>query len=262
MQQLTQVRFYEQIAAAIRARIVSGELAQGERLPNERDIAAGYGVSRNVVREAIRTLSKDGLVSVRQGSGTYVADGTSRALGDSFELALTVGGVKQNLAHLVEIRQIIEPTVAGMAAERATPADIQALRREVETMENAFDDVDAFIGADHRFHIAIADCTQNRLVSMMLFPIVDVLNEQRKRLFSIADSARTAQAFHHRILKAIEKGDAPGATTAMRGHVGQVQRDIVRLHDELMRQQTEPGANPVSARPSGGPSKTSRRRRV
>lgn len=252
MQQLTQVRFYEQIAAAIRGRIVSGELAQGSRLPNEREIAAGYGVSRNVVREAIRTLAKDGLVVVRQGSGTYVADGTSRALGASLELAMSVGGVQQNLGDLVEIRQIIEPSVAGIAAERATPDDIKAMRREVESMEDAFDDVEAFIAADHRFHIAIADCTQNRLVSMMLFPIVDVLNEQRKRLFFVADSARTAQAFHHRILKAIEKGDAVGATEAMLGHVGQVRRDISRLQREPERKPTEPGLVPGSTPPTGG----------
>jgi GntR family transcriptional repressor for pyruvate dehydrogenase complex len=252
MPQLTQVRFYEQIAGAIRARIVSGELPQGDKLPNERDIAASYGVSRNVVREAIRTLAKDGLVVVRQGSGTYVADATSQALGDSLELALSVGGVKQNLADLVEIRQIIEPTVAGLAAERATPESIKALRREVESMEGAFDDVEAFIAADHRFHIAIADCTQNRLVSMMLFPIVDVLNEQRKRLFFVADSARTAQAFHHRILKAIEKGDAAGATEAMQGHVGQVKHDIARLQGELATQKIEPGHTPVGIPPKGG----------
>lgn len=250
--QLTQVRFYEQIAAAIRARIVSGELAQGEKLPNERQIAASYGVSRNVVREAIRTLAKDGLVVVRQGSGTYVADATSQALGDSLELALSVGGVKQNLGDLIEIRQIIEPTVAGLAAERATPDDIKVLRHEVESMEGAFDDVEAFIAADHRFHIAIADCTQNRLVSMMLFPIVDVLNEQRKRLFFVADSARTAQAFHHRILKAIEKGDAIGATEAMQGHVGQVRRDIARLQSDLATKETEPGPLPGSPPPMGG----------
>lgn len=229
MQQLTNVRLYEQIAASVRGRIVSGELQQGERLPNERDIAVGYGVSRNVVREAIRALAKDGLVSVRQGSGTYVADGTSRALGDSFELALSVGGLAHNLAHLVEIRQIIEPTVAGLAAERSGPAEIAELKAEVAIMEGAFDDVEAFIAADHRFHVAIAKSTQNHLVPMILFPIVDVLNEQRKRLFFVEKSARSAQAFHHRILDAIERHDSAAAIEAMRGHLGQVSSDISTL---------------------------------
>lgn len=229
MQQLTQVRLYEQIASAIRARIIAGELKQGERLPNERDIASNYGVSRNVVREAIRALAKDGLVSVRQGSGTYIADGTSRALGDSLELALSVGGLQRNLANLIEIRQIIEPTVAGLAADRASPAEIAELKAEVGVMERAFDDVEAFIAADHRFHVAIAKSTQNELVPMLLFPIVDVLNEQRKRLFFIKESARNAQAFHHRILEAIERHDHNAAVEAMRGHLGQVRGDIATL---------------------------------
>lgn len=229
MQQLTNIRLYEQIAASIRGRIVSGELHQGDRLPNERDIAVGYGVSRNVVREAIRALAKDGLVSVRQGSGTYVADGTSYALGDSFELALSIGGLAHNLAHLVEIRQIIEPTVAGLAAERAGPVEIAELRAEVAAMEGAFEDVETFIAADHRFHVAIAKSTRNHLVPMILFPIVDVLNEQRKRLFFVEKSARSAQAFHHLILDAIERHDAAAAIDAMRGHLGQVSSDISTL---------------------------------
>ena len=229
MQQLTNVRLYEQIAASIRSRIVSGELTQGERLPNERDIAVGYGVSRNVVREAIRALAKDGLVSVRQGSGTYVSDGTSRALGDSLELAISVGGLEQNLARLLEIRQIIEPSVAGLAADRAGPEQIAELRAEVATMEGAFEDVETFIAADHRFHVAIAKATLNHLVPMILFPIVDVLNEQRKRLFFVERSARSAQAFHHRILDAIERHDSAAAIEAMRGHLGQVSDDISKL---------------------------------
>ncbi|MGN6100175.1 MAG: FadR/GntR family transcriptional regulator [Devosia sp.] len=232
MQQLVTSRLYEQVASALRARIVSGELTKGERLPTEREIALSYGVSRNVVREAIRALSKDGLVTVRQGSGTFVADATSRALGDSLSLALRVGGLRRNLAALIEIRQIIEPSVAGLAAERATPEDIRKLEGEVETMERAFADVDAFIAADHRFHVAIAECTQNHLVPLLLFTIVDVLNEQRKRLFFVEDSAQTAQNWHRSILEAIARHDRQAAVAAMQDHLGQVRHDINRLTEE------------------------------
>lgn len=245
--QISSVRLYEQVAAAIRGQIVSGELTQGVRLPTERDIATMYGVSRNVVREAIRALAKDGLISVRQGSGTYVADGTSRALGNSLELALTLGGGAGRLSNLVEIRQIIEPSVAGLAAERASPADIDLLRAEVDTMDRSFEDVDGFIAADHRFHVAIANCTQNDLVALMLFPIVDVLNEQRKRLFFVKDSARTAQRYHRKILAAIEKRDPTAATAAMSGHVGQVRRDIIRLDDATDKLDRAPKSTPTRA---------------
>ncbi|MBI4922409.1 MAG: FadR family transcriptional regulator [Devosia nanyangense] len=229
MEQLKSIRLYEQIAGAIRARIVSGELTKGDRLPTEREVAVGYGVSRNVVREAIRALAKDGLVEVRQGSGTYVADATTRALGDSIELALTFSGVTRDLGQLVEIRQIIEPSVAGLAALRATSDDIAALRREVAAMDDAFADVDGFIAADHRFHVAIAKASQNQFLPMILYTVVDVLNEQRKRLFFVTHSAKIAQSFHHKILAAIERRDATAATEAMRGHLGQVSRDLEQL---------------------------------
>jgi GntR family transcriptional regulator, transcriptional repressor for pyruvate dehydrogenase complex len=226
---LRQVRLYEQIAQLIRGRIVNGELTQGFRLPNERDLAAAYGVSRNVVREAVRALVKDGLIEVRQGSGTYVADGTSTALGDSLGLALSLGGSSgKNLSNLIEIRTIIEPTVAGIAARRATKHDIAAMEAEIETMEGAFEDVDRFIAADHRFHVAVAKATQNHLVPMILVPVVDVLNEQRKRLFFVVHSAKSAQAFHKRILAAIRKKDSAAAIEAMRGHMKQVSGDINR----------------------------------
>lgn len=225
---LRQVRFYEQIARAIRLRIVAGELVPGDRLPNERELAQSYGVSRNVVREAVRALAKDGLVEVRQGSGTYVSDGTSNALGDSLELALSLGSGSRSLVNLIEIRSIIEPAMAGLAATRAMSADIDAMTAEVEVMERSFDDLESFIAADHRFHVAIARATQNHLVPLILVPIVEVVHEQRKRLFSVVHSATAAQAFHHRILAAISRGDSDAATEEMRGHLRQVSGDVAR----------------------------------
>lgn len=230
IQPLRQVRLYEQIAQAIRERIVSGAHAQGERLPTERELALAYGVSRNVVREAVRALVNDGLVEVRQGSGTFVANGTSSALGDSLGLALSLGRSSRNLSHLIEIRTIIEPSVAGLAAMRATPDDIAALSEELTVMDGALvtDDVDTFIASDHRFHVGIAKATQNDLVPMILFPVVDVLNFQRKNLFSVVHSAKSAQTFHKRILGAIRKHDSDAAVEAMRGHLKQVSGDIAR----------------------------------
>ena len=215
----------------MRQRVVRGELKPGDRLPNERELALAYGVSRNVVREAVRALVKDGLVEVRQGSGTYVADGTSNALGDSLELALSLGSGGTSLVNLIEIRSIIEPAMAGLAAQRATPTDLDAMRAEVEIMDGAFDDVDRFIAADHRFHVAIARATQNQLVPLIFVPIVDVVHLQRKRLFYVVRSASSAQEFHHRILAAISSGDSAAATDEMRGHLRQVSSDVARWEE-------------------------------
>jgi GntR family transcriptional repressor for pyruvate dehydrogenase complex len=228
-QHLKSVRLYERIADTIRGQIVAGELREGDRLPNERGIAERFGVSRPVVREAIKALTNDGLVQVRQGSGTYVANGTSAALGNSFGLALSVGSSHQNLRDLVEIREILEPSIAALAAQRAEPADLAAIQAAIERMDISFEDVDAFIAADHDFHLAIAKATHNPLIATLLYPVVDQLNEQRKRIFFVVHSAADAQLFHHRIFKAIAAKAAAKASDAMRLHLAQVNRDIATL---------------------------------
>lgn len=228
-QLLRVVRLYEQVASTLRGQIVQGELALGQKLPTEREIAARYGVSRNVVREAVRTLANDGLVQVRQGSGVYVADGASRALSDSLELAITLGDATRKFHDLIEIRQLVEPGVAALAAERATSQDLESLRKEVAVMDEAASDVEAFITADHRFHVAIGKASGNSLVPLMLDPIVELLHEQRQRLFFVEHSASTAQDFHHKILAAIQQRDPRAAFAEMRAHLVQVSGDIERL---------------------------------
>jgi GntR family transcriptional repressor for pyruvate dehydrogenase complex len=223
------VRLYEQVADALRVRIVGGELSLGQKLPTEREIAARYGVSRNVVREAIRTLANDGLVHVRQGSGVYVTDGASQALSDSLQLAISVSNVTRKFLDLIEIRQLVEPGMAALAAERATPKHLEALRKEVAIMDGAANDVEAFIAADHRFHVAIAKATGNSLVPLMLDPIVELLHEQRQRLFFVEDSSSHAQNFHRKILSAIERRNSRAAFAAMRAHLVQVGGEIERL---------------------------------
>ncbi|WDR01957.1 FadR/GntR family transcriptional regulator [Devosia algicola] len=226
---LKSVRLYEQVAAQIKKQIVSGAYLPGSKLPTERQIAHTYGVSRNVVREAIRALGNDGLVEVRQGSGTYLTNGTSKALGDSFSLALALGGAAGNLGDLIEIRSFVEPPIAGLAAANATPDDIVALRHELTIMGASFDDVDAFIAADHRFHLGIARATGNSLIAVILEPIVDVLFEQRSQLFYVDRSPSAAQNYHHELVEHIANGDVDAAISAMSRHMRQVKDDFRKL---------------------------------
>jgi GntR family transcriptional repressor for pyruvate dehydrogenase complex len=233
---LKSIRLYERIAAVIRERIATGQLIVGERLPTERTIATHYGVSRNVVREAVRALVQEGLVDVRQGSGTYVTNKTSRAFRDFGEIALTIADPSRIFMHLTEVRQMVEPSAAALAAERATAEDIATLRRDVRIMDRASEDVQAFIAADQRFHSMIARATGNELVPLILHPIVGLLDEQRRKLFFIEHSASRAQDFHRKILAAIEGRNGRAAFAAMRAHLEQVSGDISRLMKSARRQ--------------------------
>jgi GntR family transcriptional repressor for pyruvate dehydrogenase complex len=228
-QLLRTVRLYERIAEAIRGQVVAGKLKEGDRLPNERELGEAFGVSRPVVREAIRALTKDGLVWVRQGSGTFIANGTNAALGDSLGLVLSVGAAPKNLNDLVEIREILEPSIACLAARRAESADLAAMQAAIDRMDASSADVDAFIAADHEFHLAIATATHNPLAPTLLYPIVDKLNEQRKTIFFVVHSAQSAQRYHRRIYKAVAEHDEVAAGEAMRLHLAQVNKDIAKL---------------------------------
>ncbi|MBI5304035.1 MAG: FadR family transcriptional regulator [Chloroflexi bacterium] len=216
-------RLYEQVVARIETQILNGEFHPGDRLPNERELAEKFRVSRTVVREAVKTLREKGLVSSEQGRGTFVTDGTSRAARDSLGRMMQIG-TTERADDLVEARELFEPEIAALAAKRATRQDLADLNAIVATMDRTIDDADAFIEADLAFHLALARATQNAFIPTLLDPIVDLLREHRKKIF-LVNGAPRGQSHHKKILKAICAHDPQTAREAMRAHLRQVRRD-------------------------------------
>src|SRR5271165_1483518 len=124
-------KVYEQITGQIEQQILRGELKSGDRLPTERELAEQFHASRTAVREAMKTLAQKGLLEMRPGRGTTVINGTSQALRDSLGLMLRVAR-HDSARDLVEVREILEPEIAALAAARATPDNIVDLYRAVE----------------------------------------------------------------------------------------------------------------------------------
>ena len=236
---ITPVRLHERVSDAIRQQIIRGDLKTGDRLPTENEIARTYGVSRNVVREAVRSLAKEGLLNVRQGSGTYVKDGIAQAFSEFFGLAVSVGSGSQVFADIADIREIVEPGVAALAAQRARDEDIVRLRAEVEKMEVAIEDEEVFIMADHSFHLAIARATHNPFAEKLLEPIVGVLFAQRSKAFYVLNSPKNAQEFHRQLLAAIEDRDAPTASRVMQNHLRRVRYEL-----EILKQHQRAAEEP------------------
>ena len=112
-------RLYEQIVAQIETRILNGELRPGDKLPSERELAEQFGVSQTAIREAMKALTQKGLVEIHPGRGTYVTDSTSQAIRHSIDLLVKIGS-EDGIRDLVEVREIIEPEIAGLAAFRAS----------------------------------------------------------------------------------------------------------------------------------------------
>jgi GntR family transcriptional repressor for pyruvate dehydrogenase complex len=217
-------RLYEQIVEQIRERILSGELQDGDQLPTERELAEQFDVSRTAVREAVKALTQSGLVEVRPGRGTFVTRDTSRAVKHSLDLIVRIERAS-GWADLVEIREILEPEIASLAAKRAKEVHISAMRDAVAAMDAALDDADAFITADDEFHLALAKGTQNALIPTLIDSIVDLLHEQRKGIFGVHGGPTRGQYHHRRILDAVDRHDPEAAREFMVAHLQQVRKD-------------------------------------
>lgn len=217
-------KVFEQIAAQIEEQILRGDLRAGDRLPTERELAEKFRASRTAVREAMKTLAQKGLVDMRPGRGTIVIDGTSSALRDSLSRSMLVNQPRGS-TDLVEVREILEPEIAALAAQRATEKDIADLRAAVEAMDAHLDEADAFIAADNRFHQILANATNNNLILTLIHPIVELLSEQRKQIFGVQGGPQRGQEHHKMVLDAVSRHDPEAARAAMHAHLRQVGAD-------------------------------------
>jgi len=223
-QTLQSERLYERIVEQIENRILTAELKLGEQLPPERDLAEQFGVSRTAIREAIKTLRQKGLVAVEHGRGTFISNKTPQAVRHSIELMMKFGANDRSHG-LVEVRELIEPEIAALAAKRGTKMQIASARAAVAAMDTALDDAERFIEADLDFHRALAQATQNPVFPILIDTIVDPLREQRKRIARAKGGLERGQFHHKKILRAVEAHNANAARDAMRAHLRQVRKD-------------------------------------
>src|SRR5271156_5466559 len=149
-------RLYEQIVQQVEDSILKGQLKPGDQLPAERDLAQRFGVSRTAVREAVKTLREKGLVEAYSGRGTFITNGTSQAIRQSLDLMMKIGQQDGSI-HLAEVRAILEPEIAALAAPRGEEQHIATMREAFGVMDRAREDPVAYIEADLDFHLALAE---------------------------------------------------------------------------------------------------------
>lgn len=219
-------RLSEQIVEQIERQILQGDLRPGQQLPSERELAERFGASRTSVREAIRILREKGLVEVHPGRGTFVVNNHSQGIRQSLGWVLRANPTK-GFTDLVEVRELLEPEIAALAAERATEKHIEALRQAISRMDASLDDAQAFIEADSDFHITLAEAAGNELLSLMLDTIVDLLHELRLRIFHVPGGPQRGQYYHRQILEAVLARDPEQARRCMRAHMQQVREDAL-----------------------------------
>ena len=181
-------------------------------------------MSRTAVREAVKALREKGLVEAYSGRGTFITDGTTRAVRQSLDLMVKIGQPEGSF-HLAEVRAILEPEIAALAATRIQESELSTMRDAVAIMDRSGQDPDSYIEADLDFHLALAEGAANPLILSLLDSIVGLLREQRLRIFRVPGGPDRGQVHHKRILDAVERHDAEKAREAMRAHLSQVKDD-------------------------------------
>ncbi len=217
-------RLYEQIVQQVEKSILKGQLKPGDQLPAERELAQRFGVSRTAVREAVKALREKGLVEAYSGRGTFVTYGTSHVPGKPLDLRIRISE-EEGAMNLAELRQILEPEIAALAAARIEDQLLATMREAVAAMDRSLHDPDAYVEADLDFHLAITEAAGNPLVLSLLDSIVGLLREQRSRIFNVDGGPERGQFHHKRILQAMERRDTDAAREAMRAHQQQVRED-------------------------------------
>jgi GntR family transcriptional repressor for pyruvate dehydrogenase complex len=218
-------RAYEDIVRQVIALIEEGKLKRGDQLPSERDLTEIFKVSRTTVREAIRTLESMKLLQCRQGTGTYVLASSEEDLIQP--LAAALFNAKDDIRDIFYTRKIIEPHVAQLAAENATPEDIEKMENILRTQKECIERGENIIETDSAFHSIVAGAAKNRVIERLSLALVDLLKQARKEYLADDESngrSKESLAGHRRILSAVKKGDSEEAKKAMSQHLEDIER--------------------------------------
>jgi GntR family transcriptional repressor for pyruvate dehydrogenase complex len=166
------IRVYEEIVGKVKDMIEKGRLKSGDQLPGERELAEVFNVSRSSVREALRALESQGFLESRQGEGTYIASKPVESLVNP--LAAFISTEKDSQMELFEMRRVIEPQLAYLAAERATQEDIALMEQALDLQEEAVARGEVGTDVDKTFHYIMAKATKNKFLLRMTDSVMDL----------------------------------------------------------------------------------------
>ncbi len=209
------------VIEALGAEIVGGNYKPGDLLPREADLTDQYGVSRTSVREAMKVLAAKGLVEIRQKIGTRVREPHLWSVFDSDILRwyATQGKGEEIMRDLIELRQILEPAAARLAAGRATMTDLRRIELAHLDMVESAKDNERYAASDVEFHMAVYGASHNALLQRFGRLVADFMQlsfsvQQRVRVHDVVDFSEDAVA-HGEVYNAINRGDAAASADTM-----------------------------------------------
>ncbi len=211
--------------------ILDNQLKPGDPLPTQQELAERYGVSRTVVREAVRMLVQQGLLEVRPGRGMTVATPSFETLVQQLTVLLRTNQATAD--QLFELRIVLEPAIAAAAARERNADDVRILEHVLAESELSVDDVSAFCECDLELNRALAEATHNPFYVAASMPIEAVLkNTYRTALAHMHPHYAYTLSEHRSILNAVVERDSEAAATASRRHLERVSRSLRRILEE------------------------------
>ena len=224
MLRLPQPRLSEQLALKIRELILNKQLKPGDRLLSESTLIDMYGVGRSTIREAIKLLIAENVVTVLHGRGTFICERTGI---NSDPLGLKYSDQTRLLINLFETRLILEPQIASLAARRATKDDINKL----EQIMKSFNDSEAnswadFPSLDVDFHTTLANCSKNDVLFRFVPSVCDAIWKGQRETQNNPNSHEKAIIYHQKVFEAIRDRHPKKAATEMSAHINQTACDM------------------------------------
>lgn len=232
-QHIDRRRLADDIVEQIETLIIKNELRVGSPLPAERDLAQQFGVSRNVLREAIGKLVQKGLLDVRPGSGAYVAQPTGAFISESLHFLLRHNS--DLLLDLMKARAIIETELAVLATQHAGAERIAAMGAHVEAMDINRHDPDAYVEADLAFHTEMALAAGNQVLVLILSSLRAAMRENIRYFATLAEAIERNVQYHRDIYEAIANRRPDAARRAMHTHFNEFINVLQRKTGETTR---------------------------
>ena len=218
-----------QIVAWVREALFAKSLRPGDFLGTEKDLAARFGASRIVARDALRTLEALGIVEIRmgKGGGARIAKGNPRLFAEALAVQLDLTGV--SAAEIMDAQRAIETLGAALAAENATAADMTKLRSLLRQAADSIDDLDRFTRLSRDFHLAVAEASHNRVLVVQLISLEHV-SWPRRNVTATSKLAAHILDVHTKLADLIEMRDGSGARAMMDDHVKMIRARRVAEH--------------------------------
>lgn len=214
------------------ALIVNENLKPGDKFPTERELISRLAVGRSSLREAIKTLSAVGALEVKRGSGIIVGHGDTSILAKPLAWGMFLS--RSSVGEIIEARSVIETALAGWAAERRSDEDVAIIGELLDKLEKSQNDKKNYIEYDLKFHLAIANAAQNKVLIQVLNIFQHILRVWMEITYDETQGAKDSMIAHHKIYEAILARDADAASRIMQEHIsgGPLRSAVMRKSSE------------------------------